>query len=109
MTSTSLTVITNHVPRDIIDAWQLTVEQRAEFDYLDWDAIEAGEASAEFVSYKGQLYDLGEFTTTRELNPGAGHHDLGAWDGYQSDTFFSGIVVRYVDDFERVIVGRYYA
>jgi hypothetical protein len=31
------------------------------------------------------------------------------WDGYRSDSYFSGIVVRYVDDGERVIAGLYLA
>lgn len=29
------------------------------------------------------------------------------WDGYQSDTFFSGVLVKFVD-LDQVIVGRYY-
>lgn len=92
-------IITNNVPRDVIDAWQLTAAERAEFDYLDWPAIEAGSDSASFMRYRGELYDLSEFMRAPD--------SLAPWDGYQSDTFFSGIVVRYSRDFESVIVGRY--
>jgi len=95
---TEITVRTNHVPRDIIDAWELSEQEREEFDYLDWPAIERGEASASFVRYRGTLYDLGEFMLPET-------HDLQCWDGYLSETFFSAIVVKYVDD-GRVIVGR---
>ena len=93
-------VITNNHHRDVVDAWELTAEERAEFDYLDWQAIEEGRDSASFFRYRGELHDIGEFSvwTTRP-------DELAAWDGYRADSFFSAIVVRYVDDNERVIVG----
>ena len=96
-----ITVTTNNVPRDVIDAWQLTPAERAEFDYLDWDAIDAGNDSARFFRYRGQLYDLsdGFEVSMPEGTPGR-------WDGFQSDSFFSGILVRFVDDYmERIVVG----
>lgn len=102
-----LKIITNHVPRDVLYAWDLTGAEQSEFDYIDWGLVENGESNPEFFRYKGEVYDLGEFLTTSELSRGAGHHDLADWDGYQSDSFFSGIVVKYVDDYERVIVGRF--
>jgi hypothetical protein len=101
-----LTIITNNVPRDVLDGYDLTLGERAEFDYLDWSAIEQGEDSASFFRYKGEVYDLGEFGHTfgmPEFSP------IRAWDGYISDSFFSGIVVRFCDDFERVVVGRFYS
>lgn len=99
----ALTITTNNVPRDIVDAWQLNDKEQAEFDYLDWPAIKDGNASASFFRYRGQLYDLAEFSTTGYGGP----DQLSAWDGYASDSVFSGTVVRYVDEFERVIVGTY--
>jgi hypothetical protein len=100
-------IITNHVPRDVVDAWELPASQRAEFDYLDWAKIEAGEESASFIKYRGEWYDLGDFMTTR--SPGVSDV-LGQWDGYISDSFFSGIVVKYADsECETVIVGTYYS
>lgn len=98
-------VTTNHVPRDVIQAYELTEDERKEFDYHDWNAIERGEDSAEFFRYKGELHDLGEFEVWD--NPASPTRQN--WDGYKADTYFSGMVVRYVDDFERVIVGRYIA
>lgn len=93
-------ITTNSVPRDVIYGFEMTDAQRAEFDYLD------DINSASFFAYKGQIYDLGEFMridSDREpcLSPLAG------WDGYSCDSFFSGTVVRYVDNRERVIVGTY--
>jgi hypothetical protein len=100
-----LTIVTNNVPRDVLYAWDLTLGERAEFDYLDFAAIERGEDSASFFRYKGDVYDLGEFMRW----DGVPYSPLAVWDGYQSDTFFSGLLVRYCEDFEQVVVARYYS
>lgn len=102
-------IVTNSVPRDVLDASELSAAERAEFDYLDWAALEAGEDSASFVRYGGRVYDLGEFMAEATV-PGALTNrsgPLAGWGGYMSESFFSGLVVRFVDDGERVIVGRY--
>jgi hypothetical protein len=91
-------ITTNNVPRDIIEAYELTENEQAEFDYLDWKKIRAGDDSASFFRYKGNLYDLGEFERA----------DIEGWDGIQHDTYFSGIIVRYCNEFEQVVVGRYF-
>jgi len=103
---TDLRVITNNVPRDIVEAWELTKAEQAEFDYYDWEKVEQGEESPQFFRYKGELHDLGEFTADIGIMRGSGLPPcLSRWDAYRSDTFFSALVVRYVDDFERVVVG----
>lgn len=118
----TITIRTNNVPRPIINAWELTAKERSEFGYLDWDAIERGEDSASFIRYRGELYDLSEFVriVPQGGNGGAfAHYDhsgeLSGWDGIRTDSFFSGIVVRYpreqnyrgetILDDESVIVG----
>jgi hypothetical protein len=102
----SVKVITNNVPRDVIEAHELTPAERAEFDYLDWPAIDDGRGSASFFRYKGELHDLGEFSQDYGITKGVGLPEhLSKWDGYRSDSMFSALVVRYVDDGERVIVG----
>lgn len=101
-------VITNNVPRDIIYGHELTAEEQEEFDYFDFEAAKLGEGDiGEFVRYKGELYDLndteGIFPTDRR------------W-FYISDSFFSGVLFRYPEDYfgpdgidtEHIIVGRYY-
>lgn len=94
-------IITNHVPRDVVEAWELTAEEREEFSYIDWPKVATGEESASFVRYRGELIDLGEFCVWD--NPASPTRE--GWDGFRSDSFFSGLVVRYVDNFERVVVG----
>ncbi len=106
--SEGLTIITNRVPRPIVEPYELTEDERREFDYLDWDALEKGEDSASFVRYRGELYDLSEFEVWD--NPSSPLRGTD-WDGIRTDSFFSGVLVRYVreDDYETVIVGRYYS
>lgn len=98
-------VVTNNVPRDVIDAYQLTLTERTEFDYINWAGIDAGTDSASFFRYRGTLYDLHEFEHTTDRTEGS---VLRQWDGVQTDTYFSATVVRYVENYERVIVGRVY-
>lgn len=102
------TIVTNHVPRDVIEGgYGMSADERADFDYIDWDAVERGEATASFVRYKGELIDLNDME--RGFGGAPMPDSLQGWDNYRSDSFFSGVVVRYVDDFERVIVGRYFS
>ncbi len=101
--SDSLRIVTNSHPRDVVDAWELPQSARAEFDYLDWDALERGDDSASFVKYRGEWYDLGDVMRAEGSIAKLG------WDGFNSDSFFSGIAFRYVDNCERVIVARVFA
>jgi hypothetical protein len=99
-------VVTNHVPRDVIDASELTAAERNEFDYHNWEAMEEGRDSASFFRYKGQLYDLSQFSVDAGITKGCGlPAHLSRWDVYQSQHAFCAIVVRFIDD-EQVIVGR---
>lgn len=108
--SDNVTIITNNHRREVIDAWQLTPKERAEFDYLDWEKIEAGSESASFFRYHGQLYDLDEFSAFWGLHRDGGLPDWAAgWEGYISDSFFSGMLVKYVDENEWVVVARFYS
>lgn len=107
-------ITTNNQPRPVINAWELTEAERKEFDYLDWTKIENGEDSAEFFRYQGSLYDMGEFSRivppgSRRIHPmESDAPQFAGWNGYQSDSFFSGILVRYVgEDYEYIVVGRY--
>jgi hypothetical protein len=99
-------VTTDHKPRDIIDASGLTPAEREEFDYLKWEAIDAGKDSASFVRYRGQLYDLGECMALH-----AGPLADAGWQGYWGESYFSAVVMHYAGDphdSELVIMGRAY-
>ena len=100
-----MNIRTNNIPRFTIGAYELSPAEQEEFDYLDWDAIEAGSDSATFFRFKGQLYDLGEFLLTGQFVAGFPN----GWDGYYSDSYFSGTLVRFTDNGERVVVGQYFS
>jgi len=101
----TIRVITNHQPRDVLYWYELTEAEQKEFDYLD---TEIRQSDATFFRYRGEVYDLGEFERTPHNEPARQElNQLAKWDGYRSDSFYSGVVVKYVEDFERVIVGLY--
>lgn len=107
MTDT-MTIKTNNVPRDVLQWFDLTVAERdsGDFDYLD--TVDA-QASAAFFRHRGNVYDLGEFSRIDQtVAPHPQRQGWEDWDGYRSDSYFSGILVKYVQDFERVIVATYY-
>lgn len=89
-----MTIKTNNVPRLILDSYELTAAECDEFDYMDWTTLE----TARFVRFKGQIYDLAQFMVS-PLKP---------WDGYRSDSWFSGILVRYCEDADYVIMATFY-
>jgi hypothetical protein len=64
MRTLAMKVVTNNVPRDVIDAWRLTREERVEFDYLDWEAIDAGTDTASFVRFS-----QGSIVRSRGIQP----------------------------------------
>jgi hypothetical protein len=94
-------IVTNNVPRDLIDGSFLTPAERERFGYLDWEAIDDGSDSATFFRYRGILYSLDEF-----MRGGAD-----GWDASLADSFFSGIVIRLVEDGydTHVVVGKWFA
>lgn len=88
----------NNVPRPMLYWHDLTVEERSEFDWIEEDDNSYG-----FFRYRGAVYCLADF-----MRP---PHDLAEkrWHGYMSDTYFSAVLVRFVDMGESVIVARAYA
>ena len=92
-----LEIITNNQPRNLLYGSELTDKQKEDFDYID--DID----SHDFISYKGRIYDPSEFMRTEEKG------DFAAWQGYSSDSAFSGVLLRYTEDQEQVIMGTYYS
>lgn len=100
-----LQITTNNVPRLLLDWAELTDRERRDFDWIE-NPDESGES---FFRYRGAVYCLSEFMRT------PADSGLEDWDGYHSETYFSGILVRHVRedwgaiDRDRVICGRYFA
>lgn len=91
----NIKIMTNNKPRQLIYGYELTDKQKQDFDYIeDID-------SHDFVKYKNNIYDLSEFMRVENSS------SLNDWDGYSSDSYFSGTLVKYIDD-DSVIMGWYY-
>lgn len=107
---TKMTVKTNGHWREPVSFHDLPEYARSDFDYIEGE----DRFSPRLFHYLGCWYDLCEFFRVRAAGPHDPHalrpkagSPLAAWQGYQSDSYFSGVLVRYSDDFESIQVGRY--
>lgn len=87
--------------KNVIYGYELPRKWRSEFDWLPDDEYEMGA----FVKYKGNVYHNSEFIRIEACAP----KEFRNWDGYISDTFFSGVVIRFSDDGEKYQIGYYYS
>ena len=91
-----LTIRTNNAPRELLCWGDLTTKEQGEFDYIN------DPETATFFRYRGWPYDLGEIMSVDDM-------PFKGWHGYASDSYFSGIVIRLVDDGERIVCGTYFS
>jgi hypothetical protein len=105
-----MTIRTNNVPRHIVESWELTEKEKSEFDYIEFNE----DCCSQFFRYKGQVYDINEFVRIEEYakrsNPWTyttDDRELLKWQGIQTASYFSAVVIRYTSDNESVIVGTY--
>lgn len=101
----SIEIRTNNVPRELTCFADLTVKEQEEFDYIKGDEV----FDYRLVRYKGQVYDVNEFEALGRSNTAQLLEDMKGWDGYQSDSYFSGVVVKYAGDHESVVMGTYFS
>jgi len=101
-----ITIITNNLPRDVIYAHDLTNRERGRLMGYDWEAIERGDTNPSFVRYGEEVIDANDFQSIGQFPVGHPFHE---WDSFASDSFFSGLLIRWVPgtNFEQVIIGRY--
>jgi len=81
----------------IIYGYELSDKWKKEFDYYDEEELDGNM----FFSYKGWIYDMGEFMRVDSNNSPFEECPI-KFDGYKSDSFFSGILIRFSDDNEFV-------
>lgn len=93
----SLIIRTNRQYRNTLMWYELSAKEQAAFDYLTEDS----RYDTNFIRYRGVTYDLGEFIRAPE--------PFLAWHGYRSDSFYSGVLIRYSTDHEQVVMGTYIA
>jgi len=109
-----MNIKTNNKPYELKSWSDLSDKARAEFDYITVGSDDA--YTSRFVQYKGVWYDTNEFQGFNHIQ---GEPWFKGWDGYQSDTYFSGVVLRWYrerwrgelqkPDFERVVMGTYFS
>lgn len=99
-----LTITTNHVPREFLYWHDLTAREKRDFDYLD---TEDRREDATFFRYKGRVYSLGEFLRPGTMWMSNMPAAFEGWDSYAADSFFSGVLIKLVDEGDRVVVGWY--
>ena len=93
-------IITNRIPRPLQCLLDLPGKARADFDYLD-DPYEC-----RLVQYKGVWYDVYDSMRCPTMDSSAPHNAFSRWDGYISDSYFSGVLFKFADE-DRVVVGQY--
>ena len=94
-----MNIITNNHWHDFLYGYELPESVKTDFDYLDPEDLD----QALFIKYRGCYYDSGEFMRI-ENHPDS---DFSNWHGYHSDSYFSGVLVRYSDDFEQYQIATY--
>ena len=90
----------------------LPEKAQKEFEYIDGDSI----YDLRFVKYKGVWYDAMDTQriTISTYRMGwamlvAKDHPFAKWSAFISDSFFSGVLFKFDEDSDRVIVGTYYS
>ena len=98
----TLTITTNNQPRDLLylSDFSEAEQQQIRSDY-DWIGPEDIDYNFGFFRYRSSIYHLQDFMCAENSDAFQG------WDGYHSDTYFSGVLIRLAEDCESVIVARY--
>ena len=94
-------IATNNRPRKLLHWDELTKKEQARFDY-----IRPEDVGFQFVRYRGWVYDIDDMMAVREDTLPADSF-LRKWDGYQGDSYFSGVLIRWVGD--QVVMGTWRA
>ena len=114
-----INIVTTNVTRDVLYGYQMNHKVlKEEFD-IETESMNDDEisdlCSMQFVKFRGVWYNLQDFITTA---PGPWNHGLPeefeGWDGYSSDSFFSGVLLKYARDdgrmdFDQVVMATYYS
>jgi hypothetical protein len=76
----------------LINGFELTDKEKSQFDYMD-----NNEDNFTGFRYRGNVYSLSDFMRTENNDP-----FIGFADGYHSDSYFSGILVKFNEGNESV-------
>lgn len=94
-----LKIITDHKWKNLLYGYELTDKEKKEFDWIDADEID----SHSFFRYRKNVYSITEFMSIHATRLTFDK----PWNGYYSDSYFSGILIELSDDGEMYRVGLY--
>ena len=97
----TIKIVTNGHHRELQCLSDIPAGAAEDFDYID----EEEHYSPRLVQYRGAWYDINDMIVTSQ----SGQLSLSEWEAYASETFFSGVVVRFVpeEDYEVIQIGTY--
>jgi hypothetical protein len=99
----AIEVRSNYQARNLVCFYDLSQKWQKEFDYIEEDQ----KYDARFFEYRGWVFDSHEFMRIESEKMPAPYRISNYWHGYQSGTYWSGIVIRHCSDYESIIVGQY--
>jgi hypothetical protein len=97
-------ILTNHHRRELLSWDELPEQERERFDYVTGE----DRWSPRFVHYRGSWVDVSDMDGSA-WSIGV-PEEFRDWAAYASDSFFSGVLVKFPDlpDCDTVVIGRYY-
>jgi len=96
-------VKTNNTLRSFLYGYQVPDKVLSDFSHLSEDEKQDG-----WIKYRNSYYHMSDFTTTQGPYGNQEIYKLG-WHGLLTDTFFSGIVIKILDDGESYQIGTIYS
>ena len=100
----ALEIKTNNQERELLSLHELPLGRQSQIrDDFDW--LSADEFDYGFFTYKGRVHHISQYLAFGQIQ----ESEFSGWHGYESDTYFSGTVIRVSDDGETVVVGTYSA
>lgn len=99
-----ITITTNNHWRNFLYGYELPEKVKPDFDWIDKEVFEC----SRFLKYRGWYYTLEDFMSIHNKihypNPPVW---MKRWDGYNSDSFFSGVLIKISDDGEQYKIATY--
>ena len=93
-------VYTNHHIRSFLTETDVPQET---LDWYDW--LDEQDKTYGWIHYKNHWYHVSDFT---RIKADSGYWAAGRWDGVRPDSFFSGVVIKLIDDIDGdYIIGTY--
>ena len=94
-----LTIKTDHKWKPF--RYQYEVERRK--DYKDYDWMDENDKGDGWIIYLRRLYNLSDFMRIENIP------EFSGWNGYHSDSFFSGVLIKVSQDGEQYKIGTYFS